>query len=283
MKNYIPKYLMQKHDVIYLVLGTSLFAELFILIYKPFGSREWAPQGSIGDFIYLGFVTLVVLVAMGVIACSRSAMYHYAKKHEISYLTYAVWIFCEVLAMSLIYTMFTILLKTTDYTFFRLLQEALIYTAFILLIPYSLFTLFFSLKDKNSKLQMAEQNKLQKKIINFCDEHNEQKISIYEDAVFYFQAADNYVIIYYHNSNSVRRYALRTSLKKLENELNNNIFVRVHRSYIVNLLNIKVIEKTANGLVVDFGQEGVAQLTVSKTYNAVLQDKMAQLNEHINI
>lgn len=283
MKNYIPKYLMQKQNVIYLVLGTSLFAELFILIYKPFGSREWAPQDSIGDFIYLGFATLVVLVAMGVIACSRSAMYHYAKKHEISYISYAVWIFCEVLAMSLIYTMFATLFMTTNHTFFHLLQEALIYTAFILLIPYALFTLFFSLKDKNTQLQKAEQNKLQKKIINFCDEHNEQRISIYEDAIYYFQAADNYVIIYYLNSNSVRRYALRTSLKKLENELDNDLFVRVHRSYIVNLINIKVIEKTSNGLIVDFGQDGVQQLTVSKTYTAVLQDKMAQLNENINI
>ena len=68
MKNKIPHYFNEKQNVINLVIYTAIYAEWFILFFAPFKSRTWVEN----DWQFLFWVTVVVLVAMGVIAISRS-------------------------------------------------------------------------------------------------------------------------------------------------------------------------------------------------------------------
>ncbi len=63
------------------------------------------------------------------------------------------------------------------------------------------------------------------------------------DAVSYFEAQGDYVMIYTANG----RYMKKQTLKVLENRLNTNTFIRVHRSYIVNTGAIQKIERYEKG------------------------------------
>jgi two-component system LytT family response regulator len=58
------------------------------------------------------------------------------------------------------------------------------------------------------------------------------------DEISHFEAQDDYVMIYTANA----RYIKKQTLKQLESRLNSNQFVRVHRSYILNINEIKKIE-----------------------------------------
>lgn len=282
--NYIPKYLTLKQNVIHLVVGTALFAELFILIFKPFGSGNWVKLLGAGnwaaaeDWIYLGFATLAVLVAMGVIAVSRTIMYKYARHNPISYWGYAIWILLEILSMSLIYTVFSLVILKVDTGFFISLREAMIYTACILLIPYGIFMLYFSLKDKNKQLQhIARQITAPTEdspiLYNFKDEKQELKLSVRQENLYYIEAADNYVIIHYENAGKMNKFMLRSTLKHIEDSFSQTNLVRCHRSYIVNFSLIKVLSKTENGLMVDFGKTNLPPIPVTKTYSENLLQK----------
>ena len=88
MRHYIPSYFNTKQNIILLLWVTLVFGELFILFFQPVESRTWVES----DWAYLLWVTIIVLVAVGGIAVSRTIMYHYAKKHRISYLDFAFWI-----------------------------------------------------------------------------------------------------------------------------------------------------------------------------------------------
>lgn len=269
MSNYIPKYLVAKNSTIWFVCGTALFAELFILIYQPFGSRAWAPS----DWVYIGYATLVVLTAMAIIAVSRTIMYYYGKKHDIAYWQYGVWIAAELLAMALVYSLFPLVVLHKEQNFFALFREASIDTIFIVLIPYTVATLAFILRDKNEQLRQKENEESVKikdddsVVVNFRDEKGELKLSLRASSLYYIESADNYVTIHYMNMGKLSKYMLRNTLKQIEEEIGGQNMVRCHRSYIVNLDRVKLLSRGKNGLELDFGIEGLKLLPVSKTYS----------------
>lgn len=271
MANYIPKYLVEKDSVIWTVCGTALFAELFILIYQPFGSRGWTES----EWIFIGFATLAVLVAMAIIAISRTILFFYAKKHHIAYWEYAIWIAVELLAMALTYSLFPILALHKQLDFLLLFREALIDTFFIVLIPYTVVTLSFILKARTEELNQlkADTSKQsqtidESSIINFHDEKGDLKISIRSDALYYIESADNYVVIYYKNGDKISKFLLRNSLKQIEDSLALPGIVRCHRSYIVNLARVKMLCRNKEGLEINFMTDGIPALPISKTYSA---------------
>ncbi len=286
MKNHIPKYLNLKQNVISLVVGTAIFAEIFILIFRPFDSGTWLQElgydvePDVAQWIYLGYATLAVLTAMGVIAISRTIMYKYAKRHDISYFQCGLWIAVEFISMAIIYTLFVCTVVNDFHQFFDTFERAIGYTSCILLIPYAIFLLYFSLQDKSIQLQTIQQlwhEKLsslstesqpnENDTFNFKDEKGELKLSVRTESLFFIEAADNYVTIHYLNSGKLQKFMLRSTLKKIEEEYKKQNLLRCHRSYVVNIKNVKVLRKAEEGLVLDFDHEKVPNIPVSKTYN----------------
>lgn len=294
MKSYIPQYLVQKNNVVLNVLGTALFAELFITIFQPFGSRRWLPEGPQNGLIYFALATAVVLLAMGIIAISRTIMYKYGKNHRISYLDYAVWILAEVIAMSMTYTVVVSLVYrlfpsivevSGQLDFLRVLGYSVLYTAFILFIPYTFFILYFSLVDSNRQLLLKSENTSatiapeaqQAVVLNFFDEKNEFAISIREDNLFYVAAADNYVDLTYVNGGKIRHFLLRQSLKNIEEKFTDRGLIRCHRSYVVNIKKVKIVRRDDDGLTIDFDEQQLQPIPVSKTYSERLMKIIAEM------
>jgi len=61
--------------------------------------------------------------------------------------------------------------------------------------------------------------------------------------IYYFKADDKYIEIYTENSTKL----IRGNLKQLEVDLNSSIFVRIHRSYIMNLSYMDRMESVTHG------------------------------------
>lgn len=284
MRSYIPKYLTAKKNVIIHILGTALLGEMILVIFKPFDSTKWLPNevaGTLkGDLLYIGFATLAVLVAMGIIAISRTWMYHYAKKHAVSYWTYACWIIGELLVMSVVYAAFPIVARftTPSVTFSSLYKESILYTFFILLIPYAIFILWFSLKDKTLELQKLKLKWMEQEreknlethdgtLLNFVDEKGDFCLSVRQENLFYIDAADNYVKVHYKNGGKVQHFVIRNSLKNIEAQFQDYGLVRCHRSYIVNFYAVKVLRRSDEGLMLEFDDETIKNIPVSRSYS----------------
>lgn len=148
----IPRHINNKKNVITLILGTAVFALFFINIFQPFNSRNWVP--NINDFTYFLFSSLIILTAMCVIAISRVVMFYYAKKHDISLVSYLVWILGEILAMSFFFTLFPIFALKVNVDFSALYKQAISYTSLVILFPYSILFLYFELQEKNKIIKM---------------------------------------------------------------------------------------------------------------------------------
>ncbi len=98
-----------------------------------------------------------------------------------------------------------------------------------------------------------------------CDNHIE-KIFFYD--LLYVEAMLNYVMLH-TNSKKMMVYV---TIKSLEDQLPLDIFIKVHKSFIVNINKIKSIE----GNILDIGNEKIviSQSLREKVINEIVKDKM---------
>jgi hypothetical protein len=279
----IPSYLIEKRNIIRLVLFTSLFALVFINIYSPFGVDKWFNLTSLG---FLTYSSLVILTGVLVVVISRIIMFQVCRRHLINIWQYLLWIFTEVLFMALFYALFEKLFLDDIRIFSDLVKLSARNTALVLLLPYSVLWLYFSWKDKNEQIdRLADIQSFSistRNMIPFYDDKGILKFSVKKENLLYLESAENYINICYLNKGKVSKYLLRDTLKKIEEDFSGTEIVRCHRSYMVNFDKVKVIRKDKDGLKLELDNPSVIDIPVSKTYvNSVMQtfSKYCQTHE----
>jgi DNA-binding LytR/AlgR family response regulator len=278
----IPAYLLEKGNTIQMILFTAVFALLFINLFQPFGSKNWYP--AISEFKYFFFSSLIILTGMLVVVVSRLAMGVYTKKHEINNLQYLIWVFAEIFAMSLFYSLFSKFVPRggENRDFIELFQKSAINTSLVLLLPYTISILYFSWKEKSKLLAEKHESGIIKEVprkglIAFPDEKGELKITISLDNLIYIDSADNYATIHYINKEKISSFLIRNSLKWMEENLTKDSpLVRCHRSYMVNLDKVKVLRKTKEGIFMELDSPNVQDIPVSKTYYEKVMEKFSK-------
>jgi DNA-binding LytR/AlgR family response regulator len=105
----------------------------------------------------------------------------------------------------------------------------------------------FSEKDLQSNIEIAlfqnpkaEKNKEKSKYIFVKDFNEYIKITI--DDLMFIKAEDNYSRLFTDDKN----FILASTLKKVEEKLPKSLFVRIHRSYIIN---VKFVDKYKDGAI----------------------------------
>ena len=109
-------------------------------------------------------------------------------------------------------------------------------------------------------------------LIHFHDEKGTLRLSIKFSKLYYIEAADNYVNIYYENKGKISRFLLRKSLKSIEDTYKDYPLIRCHRSYIINLEKVKVLKKEKDVTYLDFDYVDINVIPVSKTYSQNIID-----------
>jgi hypothetical protein len=269
----IPSYLIEKKNIVRLVLFTSLFALIFINIYSPFGADRWFKVTRLQFFTYS---SLIILTGVLVVVISRVIMYQVSRKHTILIWHYLSWIFSEVLSMALSYAIFEKFMLGDGRLFTELVKNSSRNTALVLLLPYSVSWLYFSWRDKKEQIDRLADGQIPapgtRNMIPFYDDKGILKFSIKKENLLYLESAENYVSICYINKDKVSKYLLRDTLKKIEETFSGTEIIRCHRSYMVNFEKVKVIRKDRDGLKLGFDDPSVSDIPVSKTYvNPVMQ------------
>ena len=199
---FIPRYLLTKRNLIIMVTSAAAFALFFIIVYQPFGVLQWG-RVRVSEFMFVIYSLLIVLLGMSIAAISRVIMYYRSKKHEITYLSYIVWVFAELAIMATAYAICSILADVQEDVLVAF-KSALVNTSLILLIPYIICITAFTLQDRNRRLREIEddmdkamqQRAATKGLISFYDERGELQLSVTKENLLYIESADNYIYIY---------------------------------------------------------------------------------------
>ena len=275
----IPQFIYNRSNQLAMIIFVPIFALLFISIYSPFDfdridtDTRFLAWLNISRELVVQLITIfLILIGMAVAAISRWFMDIYTRRHTMSYVTYISWIACEILAMSLIFTLAAVLFTDTDKGVITLFRNSLVKTFLILLIPYTMCYIYFIWQERVAQLrvlrkQIAEdETALQTAYIQIFDTKGEMRLSVRREHLLLIESADNYICVWYTNNNSPKKVLVRNTLKHVAEQLASTHIQQCHRSYMVNLDLVKVMRREEEGMFIEFGIAGVPDVPISKTY-----------------
>jgi DNA-binding LytR/AlgR family response regulator len=119
--------------------------------------------------------------------------------------------------------------------------------------------------ELKNALQVQSNNKTNDHFFIKCDSQIEK---VFYSDLIYAEAMLNYVMLH----TSSRKMMVYVTIKGLEDQLPSDIFIRIHKSFIVNRNKIKSIE--GNILHIENEKIAISQNLREKVLNEILKDKM---------
>lgn len=284
MNRILPRYLLDRFQLVGTVTFSVLFAVVFMNLYVPFSRTAWFELGYSSTFLY---TLLFFFISVLVLVLSRVVMYRTKYLYEIKIWQYALWCAAEVVLICGIYTWMTILIGRLpeDMTEYELFLKALLYGTISLIIPYVISALYFSLVEKEKIIRL----------MNFSNvvsdepepEQDDQKITLFDlggtlrfsvrrQNLYYIESDDNYIKVWYDDGNGeMKQYMLRCRLKTVEETFRDSTLVRCHRKYVVNTEHVRVLRKEGDSFVLELDTDKIQPIPVTKTYEKAVLAKFS--------
>lgn len=253
----------RKQNRLLLAVVTGIYVVLFMNLYLPFSVDRWYNNETIPLFVILSSFGLI---GMAVLMVSQLVIREILKIRVVKMYGIILWFLVELALLTV--TMYLIYgtagLQGDD----RISEifQSFKYTLLVIIIPYAgvLFYLYSTQQGENIDTLLTAANHL----VNILDENGELHMAVDLEQVLYLRSADNYVAVYFIKDGKVRKELVRTSLKRLETELDEFPIRRCHRSYMVNMKKISVSMKSNQGLSLALKDYSDESIPVSKNYKA---------------
>lgn len=261
MGKSIPPYYTSRKNTIIQIVFTTIFAYLFINLYKPFSAMDWY---NVTLWVFSLASGILVVAGMLVVIVSRLLMTWIKSFRTITIFNYALIIAGEIIFMAAMYALLERLVMNDMRSFITRFIFALQNTTLILLIPYLITSLFFEWQEKKKTLEKLSKKKY---FIHFNDIKGKLMLTLKSSDLIYMESFDNYVKIHYELSGKVKTYLIRNSLKQFEKDLSGFPLLRCHRSFMVNIKHVKMMKREKNNIQLVMDRIEQKTIPVSKKYN----------------
>jgi DNA-binding LytR/AlgR family response regulator len=131
-----------------------------------------------------------------------------------------------------------------EFAYFHMVGQCFFNLFIILIYPYIILNLAFAYVAKIEENTIYDDS-----LMRFLDNTKKLKLMIAASAVLYVEADENYVHVRYLEGERLKDYALRASMKSLEELMQKHGLVRCQRSYYINPQHIKVLRRDKEGLI----------------------------------
>jgi Response regulator of the LytR/AlgR family len=244
------------------VLALPIFALGFYLLFRPY---HFYSQFYGGFSEYSFHITMIMCIILILTVLSRLSMILFRGKVKISKNQYLYWELAEIVADAAFCALYIWLIMGRSAAYFEFFGYSLIYLFPVLAIPDIIIALFLEQKENGSSVTEVESMGNYGKI-RFFDEKNNLKLMVTADSLLYIQADENYLKICYLDSDKISDYSLRSSMKRVESLCEKNGLIRCHRSFYVNKLHVKVLQKDKNDTFALLDVPSAIRIPVSRNY-----------------
>ncbi len=260
-----------------LSLAYGIFLFLFLVAFLPFGVDNYNPQHeyTVNFLLELSvFIPVIILVCL----LNELGIKVIFKKYK-GYPFVFVWtLWSFILLGTAIFITYNYLGGWHDWRWSSF-PGFVLNTSTVLIFPAAGVFFYFRFRKLKQNYDAVLTNFGggidEKLMIYFEGEGAKDKISIAVSDFVFAQSQDNYIEIHYLKNNIFSKYLIRSSLSALENQLQHGFLVRCHRSFLINLYNVKSIKGNRNDLKINMAYSDVI-IPVSRTYVTSTIDRLRE-------
>ena len=271
--------------------GVGAFITFFLILFKPFGFNELSTGQQWTHALLFGFVTFLISSFFEVVV---PKIFPAIFKEE-------YWRSWKEIVYLLITTLFIgaanyilILYLYPRNTSLQGFLKAELITLQIGVFPI-LFTVFMKqmlmyrrfaeeAKEVSDDIRVQEEKAptlsppLNNLKIILKGDNQKEELQLFPQELLYISSADNYVEANYADGNKRKSLLMRSSLRKMEEQLaGHENFFRCHRMYIVNLQLVTALSGNAQGLKLHM--QGLDEaIPVSRNFTETVKEKLHQLS-----
>ncbi len=258
-----------------LVIFCGVFGCLFLNIFQPFNLTQWFVSVETPLFIILTFFSAAGMAALALTQFAFRSLFKIELTTRIGFLG---WLLVEFFIISMVMHMVNTYFLNLPIINLPEYLVTLKYTLMVLVLPYFLAILLLFVEQQLKVVQeltLKVNRSTTTDMVTIHDENGKVALTMPLRNILYFKSEDNYILLYYKHEKDVRKELIRTNLKKLEQELDLACLIRIHRSYMINSLNLVSAIKTSRGYQVKIDGTN-EQLPVSVTYQLSFEEKVIQ-------
>lgn len=257
--------------------GAGCFIALFLIVFQPFGASYW--QHPDKNLILAGY-GLVTFLCLSGISLTMPLLF----KRWYSEANWTVG--KEILGVLLILVIISVGNWLYSQWFFvssfriKELFSWIGITVAIGIIPTTIITLLdytrLQRKYATDKLSVKTNTEEQPtsaslETITLIAENLKDTFSLSPDELLFIESASNYSEVVFLKENTLQKMLIRSSLSRLEEQIQNSDIVRCHRSFIVNLKQVTKITGNAQGYKLQLKNVGYP-LPVARRYTDLMAD-----------
>ena len=246
----------------------SVFFYAFILFFLPFGVSNYDPNHSY-TLAFLGQISIFFGMALVTLILNEFAIKPlFVKSHRWPQVViWSIWTLI-VLGLVMFYT-YNYLGNWHDYSFKSALEFIANCSAVFIFPMVGTFFYFRyqALKTRIDHILITKENSTNniRELIEFKGQGASDQITLSLEDFLYGQSQDNYVELFYVEKGQISKFLIRTSMSQLTESLSYISIVRCHRSFVINLFNVKAVKGAAKDLKL-FMTPFDTEIPVSKSY-----------------
>jgi len=270
----------------------GLFVGLFLLIFQPFGLSNWETNSKAIKVLGFGLVTFVI-TAINFVILPRVIPRFFDEK----YWTVARQIslvMANILLIALANRLYLAWLLDSEYISSISWGGMILFTFLISFFPVVGLVLlgYITQLKKYSHAAAAIPIHAQgtdsvlpaevsaapstSQTVTLLADNEKDTVTALADDLLYIESSDNYCTIVHLKNGQTVKPLLRSSLSRMEKQLNNPHIVRCHRSYIVNLNRVERVTGNAQGYKLHL-YSGQFVVPVARQYNETIVAELKAL------
>ena len=255
--------------------GAGLFVALFLIVFQPFGASYWQHPDKNWILAGYGLVTFTCLAGISLIMPVLFRNWYSEANWTVGKEIFGVVIVLVVISVG--NWLYSQLFFVSSFQFKELFVWIGI-TVAIGIIPTTIITLLdytrLQRKYATDKLEIktnTEKHPTPKsqETITLIAENLKDTFSLSPDELLFIESASNYSEVVFLKEHNLQKMLIRSSLSRLEEQIQNSDIVRCHRSFIVNLKQVAKITGNAQGYKLQLKNVGYP-LPVARRYTDLI-------------
>lgn len=272
-------------------VGVSVFVGLFLLLFQPFGLYDWITLAKPIKILGFGGVTLVVMLANYFVLPTLFSRYFSDERWTVGREIIRVVAYIMVIAVGNRFYLGWLVHKsflTGGWLW------AIGITFLLAVFPVSGVVLFNYISQLKKYSRLAEELPLHtpappaekdvvhpsaipnNPVLTLVADNEKDTLILPANELLFIESSDNYCTVVYPKNGQLVKPLLRSSLSRLEKQIDQPHIVRCHRSFVVNLDRVERVTGNAQGYKLHLA-DGQFQVPVARQYNDSLIGELKAL------